>query len=246
MKRLIAVGDIHGQYRMLETLMAEIVPTADDQFVFLGDYIDRGADSPAILDWLLGFKQQYPQTVCLRGNHEQMLLDAAIAAQRKINGRCNFLDDFLAIRGQGLPFAIYAYISCGGMETLEAYSSSPDNFDLYTVLCEIPRSHIDFIQEMPLFWQFHPFFFVHAGVDPNDPAGKKGDTEAFLWQRKPLWKKARGWDKIVVHGHTPVAEPFVDELEINLDTGAGYDAFLTACDLLQLRFWQVGPDAAFT
>ena len=246
MKRLIAVGDIHGQHRMLLALMAEIVPTEDDQFVFLGDYIDRGADSPALLDWLISFKQRYPQTVCLRGNHEQMLLDAVAAAKKKKADRNNFLDDFLAIRSQGLPVAINSYLANGGMVTLAAYKQPVNDFDPCAVLCEIPQQHIDFIYEMPYFWQKEPFYFVHAGVDPKDPIGEKGGNDAFLWQRKPLWKKVRGWDRIVVHGHTPVPEPFVDAMEINLDTGAGYGKMLTACDLLQMRFWQVGSDVAFT
>lgn len=246
MKRLIAVGDIHGQHHMLLTLMADIEPSNDDQIVFLGDYIDRGEESPAILDWLLSFKQQYPKTICLRGNHEQMLLDAVAAAQRKIDGRNTFLDDFMAIRGQGLPVAISSYMANGGMETLAAYNQLTDDFDPCSALCEIPRAHIEFLSNMPYFWQCRHFFFVHAGVDPKDPTGEKRGMEAFLWQRKSLWTKDSKWDKVVVHGHTPVAKPQVNEMEINLDTGAGYGKVLTACDLLQMRFWQASPDTAFT
>ncbi|NIQ94113.1 MAG: serine/threonine protein phosphatase, partial [Desulfuromonadales bacterium] len=53
----------------------KIAPTADDQLVFLGDYIDRGPDSRGVVDLLLQLEKELPETVFLRGNHEQMLLD---------------------------------------------------------------------------------------------------------------------------------------------------------------------------
>ncbi|NLV25202.1 MAG: serine/threonine protein phosphatase [Deltaproteobacteria bacterium] len=73
--RLIAVGDIHGCLASLRRLMAKIRPTAEDQLVFLGDYIDRGPDSRGVIDYLIDFKKHFPGTVCLKGNHEAMFLD---------------------------------------------------------------------------------------------------------------------------------------------------------------------------
>lgn len=79
--RLLAVGDIHGYLDKLQLLLEETVrPTADDRVVFLGDYIDRGPDSKGVLDYLVAFAQRFPQTIFLRGNHEQMLLDALVIA----------------------------------------------------------------------------------------------------------------------------------------------------------------------
>ena len=238
MKRLIAVGDIHGQYRMLVDLMAQIKPGDEDQLVFLGDYIDRGSGSPAVIDWLIDFKQHYPQTVFLRGNHEQMLLDAVAAAKHKQNGRNNFIADFLALQGRDLPPPVFYFISCGGMETLKAYCHASE-VDICSALNSLPQAHLDFLNTTKFYWNYQKFMFVHAGVDPKDPTGEKDQNDAFLWQRKPLWKKAKGWDRLVVHGHTPVCEPLVSDTEINLDTGAGYNACLTACDLLQMHFWQI-------
>ena len=78
MTRLIAVGDVHGQLKMLEDLINQVKPTQDDQVVFLGDYIDRGPDSKGVIDYLIQFDQKLPQTIFLRGNHEQMFLDALV------------------------------------------------------------------------------------------------------------------------------------------------------------------------
>lgn len=241
MKRLIAIGDIHGQHKMLVDLLAQVVPTADDQLVFLGDFIDRGPSSPDVLDLLIEFKRQHPRTIFLRGNHEQMLLDAVSAAENKLRGENDFINDFLVLRSNGLPDAIDFFISCGGMETLAAYCTDSVGFDPCEALIRIPQVHLDFLQQTQFYHLQDNFMFVHAGVDPKDVSGEKQNNQAFLWQRKPLWKADNHWDKVVVHGHTPVAEPYFDRLEINLDTGAGFGAHLTACDVLTQQIWQTAP-----
>lgn len=71
-ERLIAVGDIHGCLIQLKALMVQVKPSLADQLVFLGDYIDRGPDSSAVIEYLLALAKSFPATVFLRGNHEQM------------------------------------------------------------------------------------------------------------------------------------------------------------------------------
>lgn len=73
--RLLAVGDIHGCRDQLRRLLAEVAPGADDLMVFMGDFIDRGPDSRGVLADLIEFRRHFPQSVFLRGNHEQMFLD---------------------------------------------------------------------------------------------------------------------------------------------------------------------------
>jgi len=73
--RLLAVGDIHGCLDPLVALMGRVKPTGADRVVFLGDYVDRGPDSAGVLDFLLHFADRFPQSIFLRGNHEQMFLD---------------------------------------------------------------------------------------------------------------------------------------------------------------------------
>ena len=73
--RWLAVGDIHGCLAQLTTLMGLVKPTAADRVVFLGDYVDRGPDSAGVIEYLIEFAAAFPETVFLRGNHEQMFLD---------------------------------------------------------------------------------------------------------------------------------------------------------------------------
>ena len=51
--RHLAVGDIHGCFKALTTLAAFVPFRADDVLITLGDYVDRGPDSYAVLDWLI-------------------------------------------------------------------------------------------------------------------------------------------------------------------------------------------------
>lgn len=68
--RRIVIGDVHGHYDGLMTLLEAIAPGSDDQIYFLGDLIDRGPHSAQVVDFVQ--QSSYP---CLLGNHEQMLLD---------------------------------------------------------------------------------------------------------------------------------------------------------------------------
>ena len=51
--RILAIGDIHGCASMLETLLNAVAPTPEDTLVTLGDYVDRGLESPAVLERLI-------------------------------------------------------------------------------------------------------------------------------------------------------------------------------------------------
>jgi serine/threonine protein phosphatase 1 len=75
-----AFGDIHGCLTQLQRLVELCERDAGTQkitFIFLGDYIDRGPDSRGVLDFLIDLQTWSPdEIVCLRGNHEDLLLSA--------------------------------------------------------------------------------------------------------------------------------------------------------------------------
>lgn len=68
--RRIVIGDVHGHYDTLMTLLDAIAPSGNDQIYFLGDLIDRGPLSSQVVEFVK--ENGYP---CLLGNHEQMVLD---------------------------------------------------------------------------------------------------------------------------------------------------------------------------
>jgi serine/threonine protein phosphatase 1 len=90
--RTIAVGDIHGCLAALEALLAAIRPQPDDTLVLLGDYVDRGPQSRAVIDRLLGLRQQCT-LVPLLGNHDELML-------KVYDGQTQLYVDWLLFGGQ--------------------------------------------------------------------------------------------------------------------------------------------------
>jgi len=96
-QRRIVIGDVHGHYDTLMTLIDAIAPTGDDMVYFLGDLIDRGPQSSQVVD----FVKQSP-FLCLLGNHEQMLID--ILGGGEVHGP-----------------ALQAWLYSGGHSTINSY-----------------------------------------------------------------------------------------------------------------------------
>ncbi|UWU16137.1 metallophosphoesterase family protein [Rhizobium sullae] len=73
-----AVGDIHGCLEPLREMLDRIRAYARaGTVVFIGDYIDRGPDSKGVIDLLMnGSGSQSWRWICLKGNHEDMMLRA--------------------------------------------------------------------------------------------------------------------------------------------------------------------------
>ena len=75
-----AIGDTHGCREMLARLLKRCFRYAGERparMVFLGDYIDRGPDSRGVVQILIDLQRRLPdRVVCLRGNHESLLLEA--------------------------------------------------------------------------------------------------------------------------------------------------------------------------
>ena len=86
MPRYIAITDIHGEKRKLDSVLSQIEMRPDDVFVFLGDYIDRGPDSRGVVDRIIELGETH-ECVYLMGSHEYALLHA------KKDGYYQFLFD---------------------------------------------------------------------------------------------------------------------------------------------------------
>src|SRR5687768_13411836 len=78
---LYAIGDVHGCLDALKAVEARIVADAagipgEKWIVMLGDYVDRGPHSAQVLDHLTARPPAGFSRICLRGNHEEAMLDA--------------------------------------------------------------------------------------------------------------------------------------------------------------------------
>ncbi len=82
MNRIFAIGDIHGcNDAFQQMLFAEIKINKQDEIYCIGDYIDRGPDSKDVIDTIISLKEQGYQIHTLRGNHEQMMMDAELSME---------------------------------------------------------------------------------------------------------------------------------------------------------------------
>jgi len=209
MKKIYAVGDIHGCFEKLKFLMGKIQLDAErDTLVFLGDYIDRGAQSFEVVQYLIKLRREIDDVVFLKGNHEDLLLKY-LAGQFKLT-----------------------YLLNGGAETLESYRmhrNGPQN-------PLIPDQHMDFFASLLLYHESSDYIFVHAGLREYISLSDQ-NSEDLLWIRDAFISSDYDFGKRVVFGHTPFAEPLVRFNKIGIDTGAVYGNKLTCVELPACKFY---------
>ena len=215
---LYAIGDVHGELVRLRELHEAVFdfhertyPQLKLKLIHLGDYIDRGPDSAGVIQLLMDMEADPAiDVVNLRGNHEQMMLDAYFDSARDY--RLHWLTN-------------------GGDATLESYIRRGQ---------ENPYpSHLDWARNLPTLHleKERKMAFVHAGVDPK--TFPDCSDNVLMWTRSNRFFQPGRWDIgnlkgwKVVHGHTPTRD-FRPQAagnpprRFNLDTGAVYGGLLTA------------------
>ncbi len=229
-KRVYAIGDIHGRADLLDRLIGTISqdladrPIRDALTITLGDYVDRGPSSRAVIERLAS--NPFPTDfVALKGNHEALLE--------------GFLRD---------PSIIERWRHVGGLETLRSYGVDVApvmrgrNYEAAATAFQafLPPTHVAFFASLRPCLALDQYFFCHAGVRPGiELAGQREDD--LLWIRDEFLDSWTDFGKVIVHGHTPTEEPECRPNRINVDTGAFMTGRLT-CAVLEgdeLRFLSV-------
>ena len=215
-QRVYAVGDVHGcldRLVALHEMIAEDMaarPIAHTTLVHLGDYVDRGADSAQVIDWLIN-QPPVPADamVNLMGNHEFMMLSALAGVDKEAPGH---------------------WMTNGGADSLLSWGISrtvpPGEW-----ASRIPRQHLLFLRDLEISHPIGPYLFVHAGVRPGVPLDKQSRQD-MMWIREPFLSSRADHGAVIVHGHTPKREPIVQPNRIAIDTGAVLGGALT-CVVLE-------------
>lgn len=220
--RIYAVGDIHGEAALLDRLHAKIeadldaAPVIDARLVYLGDYVDRGPDTPGVLDRLAAGALRGLPRVLLKGNHEQMMTA------------------FLSGGDGAADWRRY-----GGNETLLSYRVDVGGLlgrggvaQLAVALGEaMPRAHVDLLASLVPAHAIGDYFFCHAGIRPGVPLSQQTEQD-LLWIRGSFVDAPGPFEKVIVHGHTPIEDVRLDGDRINIDTGAYATGRLT-CLILE-------------
>jgi serine/threonine protein phosphatase 1 len=238
--KTFVVGDIHGRCAQLLSLL-DMLPREEstDKLIFLGDLIDRGSDVRGCVEHVMNLcGANRERVICLRGNHEQMLLD--------------FLDE---------ANMIWMETATGGDRTFEQYAERPlrlrteaDFGAVRDVIADkIPAEHIEFFRQLPLYHEDDYALYVHAGLE-NGKHPSESSPHALLWTRDiEFYKNYHG--KPCVFGHTPT--PFLPWLgrlgrhgiyishsAIGIDTGYNLHSPLTCLSLPDFTLYQTFADGS--
>ncbi len=219
-RRILAIGDIHGEYERLCSLWAQVDYKPDeDLLIFLGDYIDRGADPLGCLQLILEIRRLSPYVITLSGNHELML-------------REYFQNHDIAE-----PLVGDDWTFNGGKTTFlqlqKLQEEEPDEF----------RRIRTFLYALPYVAFCGPYIFTHAGLDENRSFVEQ--REEMLWKRDAFQTYAG--NPFLIVGHTPVQyfgssyhEPLLFKNRVlYLDTGSYLpDGHISCIDIKANKVWQ--------
>ncbi|CAH1661307.1 Serine/threonine protein phosphatase 1 [Hyphomicrobiales bacterium] len=189
------ISDLHGRFDLLEAALAAVVERgpAGGTVVFTGDYVDRGPQSRQIIARLMAGPPAGWSWICLRGNHEEMMVGAltrTAPAQR-------WLDN-------------------GGRETLQSYSRKGGG----EADGAVPPAHVAWLGALETLYRDRYRIYVHAGVDAALPLEAQ-DPQTLVWMRYAPGAEEGHGDFHVIHGHTPHKDgPRHYRGRTNLDTMA--------------------------
>jgi len=254
------IGDIHGMYLPLVTLLDEIDhrdPRAE--FIFCGDYVNRGPDSKRVVDTLLSLKK----TRFCRGNHDDtfdlLLNGTCFVPHSQLSGVVATFEHFMKY---GLEQTLLSYgIEWGAIDQVRRHPSP----EAIAVLCDpVPAAHRQFFHHLPVAQFDDDFFVAHAKWDCAERMASLNLAPQF--QREPRLKhdviwgrytteeigRTKHWGRKGFFGHTPVTiyrklepiTPIEGEQMVLLDTAAAVnrEGRLTAWCFDEHRYVQADRD----
>ncbi len=181
-QNLYVIPDVHGCSGQLLNILKRITPLKkNDLIFFLGDFCDRGNDSPGVLDICIKLHKKYnnkadKQIYFIRGNHDQLLLS--------ICGR-----DYIGF-DPNLPSAYSIFINNGGDLTIQQYFArkgveikKPKELTIDRAISCIETAHLDFLQkETQTVAQIDKYIFCHAGYEVDKLIDEQ-DNNILMWDR---------------------------------------------------------------
>ena len=197
-----AVGDIHGSLDKMQALVAACRQHADGrpmQFVFLGDYIDRGPDSAGVVRAMVELQDELQdRLVALMGNHEAWVLA--------------LLDGTASTS---------VWLRNGGVQTLLSYGVRDAG--------DLPPAHLEWMRSLRLSYDDGRRLFVHAGINPDTPLDAQDEHDLLWIREPFLTDGRDYGRLIVHgHTPLETATPELRSNRLNLDTAAVFGGPLTA------------------
>ena len=234
---IFAIGDIHGQYDMLEVLLKDWNQETE-KLIVLGDLIDRGPDSQKVVSLVKSLVQD-KKAIAIKGNHECMYLDWVAHPESLVT----------------------YYLPSGGVQTLESYLGKNNvSYLMGSAMANRMKSEFQdverFFKSMALYEEVGDLVFVHAGVDLSEEDWGDTNPNDFQWIREPFFYLPNETGKTFIFGHTPTQtlnenkSPDIwlskDKTRIAIDGGATYGGFLHGLHITDDAFRNVFVDKTLT
>ncbi|WNS46829.1 metallophosphoesterase family protein [Paenibacillus sp. MMS20-IR301] len=192
------MSDIHGCIQEFNLLLRRAAYNPqEDQLILLGDYVDRGKDSRAVVERVMQLAEDCG-VIVLRGNHDQMAYDA-------LTGQDDKRDTHWITNGGFDTMLSY----CGGTASvlLRHDSSWKDYAEMKEYICREYKEQLDFLGSLPLYYETDTHLYVHAGIDPSLADWKSQRDYDFIWIREPFYNHpVTSTAKTVVFGHTSTTD----------------------------------------
>lgn len=181
------LSDIHGCLHELKVMMTQWNPDKE-KLVFLGDAVDRGADSYGVIRYLKNLEEQHgDKVVILQGNHDNEF--TSWLAMGELAGiYYNTMHDD----------TIKSFYRAKGREMQKDTRQQRASFLLHNF-----RKEISFLRHLPLYHETENLLFVHAGIDYTVADWRQSGPGTLLWIRNAFFDSEATIDKRVVFGHTP-------------------------------------------
>jgi len=197
-----AISDIHGCLKTFKELLAKLNFSKQDELYLLGDYIDRGPDSKGVIDHIWQLQEEGYQIACIRGNHEQMLLDCV-----------DHEDKFLLWEYNGGDTTMLSFGRRSVSEIPEPYMTWLNALPYYLEVENYILVHAGFKFDMP-----NPFEEKTAMLWQRDWY----DRINYDWLG----------ERIIIHGHTPISKLGIQDMVkyvkkrpvIDIDNGCVFGA----------------------
>ena len=235
-ERIISIGDIHGCANSIKFHIDNINPTDKDFLIFLGDYVDRGPDSPGTIEFLIELKKHVP-CFFIRGNHDSMLLS--------FFKLCGIYGNYFTHSANGGQTTLRQY-GVSGLDINYAKKNSGIRSKLIReklMRSNIPESHINFLLDTEMYLEMDNFFYSHAGFDTWKDSYDNQTEEDYVWTRENflLYDHLHLLNKTVVHGHTitrPMHMPIWNEerKKVNLDSGCYESGTLSSLTVIPSNY----------
>jgi serine/threonine protein phosphatase 1 len=201
----IVIGDIHGMAATLRNLLGQInlwlksnAGNEPQQFIFLGDYVDRGPDALGVLQIVQ--RLQAAGAICLRGNHEELMLPATESETDLINFLLNGGETTIASLG-----------------TRAAFQQAQEWMGM------LPTSHEDGLR-----FYVHAGIRPSVPLDQQSDNTKLWIRDSFLYHTGPFPKYIVHGHTPTIYSDPRQTRPEIRDNRCNIDTGAGLTGTLSS------------------